>query len=142
MLTQRVRVAESRIENSSANGPPRVRSKGWVLKRVLDEVGCNWSCSEGGCCGVRSGCRGVRGGCCGVRGGCRGVRAVAVEFGAVVVEFVAVVVRFRGAFYVILRGFYAFRVTFRIVSCIIRVFRNVATCVKRQGYDSILKVHR
>ena len=57
MLTQRVRVAESRIENSSANGPPRVRSKGWVLKRVLDEVGCNWSCSEGSC-------RGVRGGCC------------------------------------------------------------------------------
>ena len=76
MLTQRVRVAESRIENSSANGPPRVRSKGWVLKRVLDEVGCNWSCSEGDCRGVRSGCCGVQGGCrevqngrCGVRGG-------------------------------------------------------------------------
>ena len=67
--------------------------------------------------------------------------AVVVEFGAVVVEFGAVVVRFRGAFYVILSGFYAFRVTFCIVSCIIRVFRNVATCVKRQGYDSILKVH-
>lgn len=77
MLTQRVRVAESRIENSSANGPPRVRSKGWVLKRVLDEVGCNWRCSEdgccgvqGGCCGVQGGCRGIRDGCCGVRGGC------------------------------------------------------------------------
>lgn len=84
--------------------------------------------SSGGCCGVRGGCRGVY-------GSCRGVRAVAVEF-------TAVVVRFRGAFYVILSGFYAFRVTFRIVSCIIRVFRNVATCVKRQGYDSILKVHR
>ena len=32
MLTQRVRGAESRIENSSANGPPRVRSKGWMLQ--------------------------------------------------------------------------------------------------------------
>ncbi len=46
------------------------------------------------------GCREVRGGCYGVQGSCRGVRAVAVKF-------VAVVVRFRGAFYVILRGFYA-----------------------------------
>ncbi len=72
MLTQRVRVAESRIENSSANGPPRVRSKGWVLKRVLDEVGCNWHCSEGGCCGVQ-------GGCCEVRGGCREVQDCCCE---------------------------------------------------------------
>ena len=82
MLTQRVRVAESRIENSSANGPPRVRSKGWVLKRVLDEVGCNWSCSEGGCCGIRA--------------VVVEFKAVAVEFRAVVVEFRTVAVRFRG----------------------------------------------
>ena len=148
MLTQRVRVAESRIENSSANGPQRVRSKGWVLKRVLDVAGCNWVVPRAVAIEFTAvvvefrrllwssgDCREVRVGCCGVYGGCYGVRVI-------VVEFVAVVVRFRGAFYVILCGFYAFWVTFCIVSCIIRVFRNVATCVKRQGYDSILKVHR
>ena len=100
------------------------------------------SCSEGGCCGVQAVV--VEFMAVAVELGAVAVEfmAVAVEFVTVAVEFMAIVVRFRGVFYVILRGFYAFRVTFRIVSCIIRVFRNVATCVKRQGYDSILKVHR
>ena len=38
MLTQRVWGAESRIENSSANGPPRVRSKDclWEFLRAFN----------------------------------------------------------------------------------------------------------